>query len=280
MENNIYKDCFKKLVNDVPEETYIGRGNPNAKILFIGKEYSKPAKGLKFDAEYWAKAINDKEEIKQMWTYEDKENLPPGHTWKKYQKLHDYIFPDIKHSKKQFNFENRVFTTEMSEIPCKNTDTAQKNPEFKDKLKKRKETFFLNNEFLQQFPVVVLACSNYIKNIDELDELREVDTIFKVKFIEQHTVKDNYSFWIHHSTDKMKPKLVIHTRNLSCDVPNDLLERMGQVIREFLWNDDNDFRWNNGGKESYEKYQTIPDFDKTEGYKNYMDNLNTNNIKN
>ena len=38
----MFSSSFKNLIKTLSPKTYIGRGNPNAKILFVGKEYSKP----------------------------------------------------------------------------------------------------------------------------------------------------------------------------------------------------------------------------------------------
>jgi hypothetical protein len=170
MEKSNYRDCFRQLVNEnLAENHYIGRGNPNAEILFVGKEFSKSDKDSKFNAKDWA------EKIDQPFDYkEHPNNEKEGHTWNKYQKLYDFI-KEQPHSKEVFNFEKHVFTTEMSELPMKTTGAAQQQPDFKEKLLKRKQEFFNSkSKFFQQFPVVVLACSGYIKNDDKI---REIDDI-------------------------------------------------------------------------------------------------------
>src|SRR5690606_23766177 len=206
-------------------ETYIGRGNPNAKILFVGKEYSKPNENAEFDAKYWKERISKNESV--YLTH--RKEVGEGHTWNKYQNLHDYIFEKPKTD--MFNFEELIFTTEMSEIPQKNTRNANKNPEFIPKLIKRKQEFF-TSDFIQDFPVIVLACSDYIKNNDEI---REIDEIFGVHYKDEYEkkiyTKSNW-FFSHYSDDKTK--LVIHTRQLSTNVMSELLANMGEVIRKHL----------------------------------------------
>ena len=130
-----------------------------------------------------------------------------------------------------FDFEELIFTTEMSEIPQKNTRNAKRNPEFESKLAKRKQEFF-KSDFIQNFPVIVLACSDYIKNNDEI---REIDEIFGVHYKDEYEkkiyTKSNW-FFSHYSNDKTK--LVIHTRQLSTNVMSELLANMGEVIRKHL----------------------------------------------
>ncbi len=113
----------------------------------------------------------------------------------------------------------------MNNSPSKNTSTADKSG-----LNKRK-TFFKNSLFIQQFPVIVLACSDYIKNNDKI---REIDEVFNVKYYSSkiYNINTMNGFYIHYNKDKTK--LVIHTRQLSQNVKNDLLQDLGLVIREHL----------------------------------------------
>jgi len=55
---------------------------------------------------------------------------------------------------------------------------------------------------------------------------------------------------------------------------------MGQVIREFFWKNDNDFRWNNGGKEIYDAFQNSVEYDYVNSpeYKKYMEDLKKEEI--
>jgi hypothetical protein len=226
-----YNENFEKLVLEgITNNIYIGIGNPNAKILFVGKEGSMEEICPKetSTAEKWAEAIKENRPCSERYSHKFKE----GHTWKKYQKLHDFIFPTIeKKLENEINFVERIFATEMNVIRKKTTKEAQKESEFREKLQKRKNTFF-KSDFIQQFPVVVLACSNYITNYGEL---REIDDIFNVEYVQTHSTenaKRQYHFYTHYNKDKSK--LVIHTRQLSGDVPNELLEMMGNIIRNFV----------------------------------------------
>jgi|SRR5699024_4715509 len=225
MTETTYCKSFKELIEKSADETYIGRGNPNAKILFVGKEYSGPNENEEFNAKYWKEKISKDEPV----CLTHKKDVSEGHTWNKYQKLHDYIFEKPKTD--QIDFEELIFTTEMSEIPQKNTRKARKNPAFQQKLSDRKECFFKSN-FIQEFPVVVLACSDYIQNNQEI---REIDDIFEVKY------KDEYekgvitkSNWFYSHYNENKTKLVIHTRQLSGNVTSELLQKMGKLIRDHL----------------------------------------------
>lgn len=225
----MYNENFIKLVTECADVTYIGRGNPNAKILFVGQEYSKPNENAEFEAKYWKDKIanNEKADLKHFKRKEDKGQ----HTWRIYQKLHDYIFE--KKSTNEFDFEEWVFTTEMNDSPATNNSIAQKRKDFKINLQNSKNTF-INSDFIKQFLVIVLACSHYITP----DEFCK---IFDVEFLPQGKKYPNDNsnamtnhFWTHYNKNKTEPKLVIHTQQLSGYISNDFLETMGKVIREFL----------------------------------------------
>ena len=121
------------------------------------------------------------------------------------------------------DFLEKAFTTEINDAPEKNTATADKSS-----LNKRKR-LFEKTDFIQEFPVVVLACSNYIKNNNEI---REIDEIFKVTYCDKKVYSSTNWFFTHYNADKTK--LVIHTRQLSANVRTDLINDMGEIIKQHL----------------------------------------------
>ncbi|RMB56345.1 hypothetical protein EAX61_14765 [Dokdonia sinensis] len=241
-----YPDNFKDLVK---LETYIGTGNPNSQILIVGKEVAtdiedgkhkelevKNLESFNKNNIDWLQNINNN--VSQIdipvWRMENDDNNPlyafkgasitkEGHTWRKYQKLNDYIFDKI--SNEVINFQENIFITEMSTLPAKTTGKAQKRAEFKQKLQERKETFF-KSSFIQDFSIVVLACSNYISG-------SEITDIFNVDFIEEKG-RGTQKYWIHWNKDKTK--IVLHTRQLSANVSNDLLKGIAREVQHFLKN--------------------------------------------
>ncbi len=226
-----YSKEFKDLVtSSVKKNVYIGIGNPSASILFVGKEAS--SKGKNGYTEEWKRHIENSTCQILAYPISDKPELKnPGNTWRKYQKLHDYIFKEKeenKDTKNRIDFLENVFTTEMSEKSNPNTTEAQKKPDFKENLKNRRETFF-RSDFIKQFPVVVLACGNYIRYYDNANQIEDT---FGVVFQEEKGNVKNQKFWTHFNSDK--PKLVIHTRQLSGYVSNKLLEGMASEIKQFL----------------------------------------------
>lgn len=229
-----YNKNFIKVLSETEAYETIGLGNPDSKILFVGKET-----GTDISENESLQSI--KERLKELhgssfqwishnfdYSFNPEELRKLSDTWKNYQLLFENISEKEKDSK-HATFLKKVFTTEMSTLPSKTTGSAKKNPFFKDELKKRKSTFF-KSDFIQSFPVVVLACSDYITNNDDI---REIDNIFGVKFSGEFKEYSKGNWFFTHY-DANKKKLVIHTRQLSANVNNDLLSDMGQIIRNHL----------------------------------------------
>jgi hypothetical protein len=231
----MYSESFKSFVYNGVDKYYIGTGNPNAQILFIGKE-SALASDNTIGLNWYFRNANDWQTHISNNTCEILEyEIEPTHvlrkgwgrnTWSKYQKLSDYI-REKKPTRFKVDFLNYIFTTEINDSPEKNTYNADKSS-----LINRKE-LLKKSDYIQGFPVIVLACSNYIKNNEEA---REIDNIFGVTYDGDETGKYWYSkgnwFFTHHNDDRSR--LVIHTRQLSADVKDELLKDLGTVIREHL----------------------------------------------
>lgn len=228
----MYSNSFQKFVtNSYNTKTYIGQGNPNTQILFIGKELSNEnLDENKINVEYWKKEIDNQQRKTYDFHNEDL-SKKEGHTWVKYQKLHNYIFPERKpRDKSYFNFQEKIFTTEISTISSKTTQKAKSNKNFKKQLQGRKK-FFEKSIFIQSFPIVVLACWGYFVNVSSNPSEREIDRTFNVGFKEVCTTHHNgneYNHYLHF--DKSGQKLVIHCRQLSGSIPNSYLEAIGKSI--------------------------------------------------
>ncbi len=231
----MYSKDFRKFVKNGLDKYFIGTGNPNSDLLFIGKESAISKENMQDRKLYKRNAADWDEHIKnntcEILSYPvdenhifRKEKSWGKNTWSKYQELKNVIYLDEKRPY-FIDFLEKVFTTEINDAPDRKTATANKSS-----LNERK-TLFKESDFIQKFPVVVLACSNYIQNNDDV---REIDNIFRVKYCERESKvfsKTNW-FFTHYNDDKTK--LVIHTRQLSANVKTDLLNDMGRVIREHL----------------------------------------------
>lgn len=221
---NKYRESFAKLIENFPDDYYIGIGNPDAKILIVGKEGATehiPENETSL-AGQWRRAAG-----LPAFRFRNPDGRPfrIGDTYTKYQKLHDYIFGEDNRAKgnAEVDFFKNFFTTELNvNRAARSKDAA------KDGMQQRKEEFFGNTEFIRQFPVTVLACGPYICQ-------KEIETLFKVVFDKKYPDDDTpnpQAFWAHYNPDRTK--LVIHTRQLSSNVTDTLLKTMAGVIREFL----------------------------------------------
>mgnify|MGYP006074824861 FL=1 len=234
MKENIY---LENLLKTIDENQCIGLGNPNSKILFIGKEA-----GVKIESEVFhgnAKSWKEKE-----FNYSEKYVPKKGklrnlnHTWQRYQKLYDCILSKLdlnigieKQDKYEISFVKNVFTTELSNLHAPNTKDAKKQEKFSQELKLRKETFF-KSEFIQQFPIIIIFASDnkYIETYQG-----EVCELFNVKFnnLQLETAKDK--IWIHTERENGEnPKLLIHTRQLTNSITSELIPNICNLIVEFI----------------------------------------------
>jgi hypothetical protein len=267
INNMEYSEDFKGFVEKCIENNqFVGFGNPSEKVLIIGKEVSTDKQSNKDidkqntvsinqNSKEWCENINNgtlQSEV-PMWHFIKKlplckvNNNPlfpwkgslkkdTSDTWKKYQKLHDIVFKEqIDHdNNKMIDFLEEFFITEMNQIGSRTTSEAQEAPDFNDNLKFRKNNI-INSDYIRAFPVVVLACSDYISNNDKD---REIDNIFEVVYDghpkNKYQFDKNNSFFLHHSTDKNQSRLVIHTRQLSGSVKDEMLIEIGKIIREHL----------------------------------------------
>ena len=253
---------------------FIGEGTPTAKILIIGKEcgwnkdlgeptpenIKKQAKeSVEYNLKCWRNLNGNLEQLKK----DALKSWPNNPTWRNYETLVKSI-TGMKLAK--YDFLDYCFITELSQIGM---PYSKHNDITKESVKKREELFM--HSFFQNFPVVVMTCGHYPTQEYKFD----IENIFDVEWTKETKVlsKANYYNVHHGKTKNGQDKILIHTRQVSCGVTNQLLQDIGKVIRDFLWRTDNDFRWNNGGKDIYEKFQDDPEFMQSEEYQNYMNSL-------
>jgi hypothetical protein len=232
-----YSVDFQNLVNEshsksllfektkTPNPYYIGYGNPNAKILIIGKE-----KG--FD-------INDKDVLLRESTLNPKQwkakiegdipklefdpetpygvemnNLPEGHTWSKYNKLNNYIFGTD-------SFKQNTFISELNFMPSKYSPGRKA---IKENITLRLN-FFEHSYFKNQFSVVLLACSSYIKP-------HQIYANFNCQYAETKNFGIGNKYYLHYNENKSR--LIVHTRQLSMNVKNEMLKNLAEDIHKHL----------------------------------------------
>lgn len=237
------KELFDAFIAECKKEKQIcGSGNSNAHILLVGQEHY--AKEKISDDKEWEKYLNDNYrycEEATSWS-----NYNKSKTWLYYQKLVDLALPHRKRPthRGERNFEEDAFTTELNNEAKPSSKIGGKE-ERNELIKRvsRRLSLFKKSEFIQKFPVVVLACGGYIVNREEKGILQINDT-FGVQYdneLNENGIpkgwhkSENGRMWFttHHSNDGRK--LVIHTWQLS-RADNSLLEEMANIINEHLTN--------------------------------------------
>ncbi len=215
-----------------------GQGNPNADILIIGQEQASDVDLSKQDmyGEHLRSLVRNydlclRKELRCC--PRDKKDPHNGKkiadTWLNYQKLINLIYPQNQAFLDIVDFEKHAFTTELGSKARKNSlKDNQTAKEIADRL-----VVLERSEFIQSFPIVILACSNYIENNKNI---REIDRTFHVEFCKEYGDKKSRNrFWTH--TDKCNPeRLVIHTRQFSNGISNKMIECMAEVIKSHIEN--------------------------------------------
>lgn len=237
MENIEYSKLFIETVqNAFHTNTFVGFGNPESKILLIGKEPSKSPreedqakiyeKTILNNAKDWLYNINNSDiaipdckddlnislfnpliPFKGMMLCQQK----VGHTWRKYQKLHDYLF---NASSEYYNFHEDFFISELNDKPSNTSKDANK-----ESIPSR-ISFIKHSAYFQNFKIVILACGPYLNTT-------LVEEMFGVTFVEQKGIA-RQRYKIFRNVDSNK--LVIHTRQLSMDASNALLAGIAEEI--------------------------------------------------
>ena len=142
-----YSKEFISLIKDTEKEKdFIGFGNPNAKILFVGKEcaldLNKPRDKDVYERSnlpnwtHWYNNINDisitpdtvKEwkktgEFNPLFPYK-KDNLPLGNcTWRNYQKIINLLYPEA--TSDFATFHQYSFLTEFNAVVSKYSERTK-----------------------------------------------------------------------------------------------------------------------------------------------------------
>lgn len=229
---NLFEEFLAECKN---RKEWSGQGNPNADILIIGKEPHNSY--LITDVEEIIKRLQEQEDIcRNGFGEAPRDSQNP--TWCNYQMLVENVYG----SQREFNpglfdFEKYAFTTELNTIF---RPKAILDAETKNNINKRL-CFFKDSEFIKSFPIIVLACGNFISNDEEKGFL--INTTFRVEYdIEpdskgKPTGEHNYTtrghwFYTHHGANGKK--LVIHTRQLSFLFDYSFIKDMANEIRDHL----------------------------------------------
>lgn len=182
-------------------------GNPN----FINPLF--PYKGQKFTI------YNEKKKSGKGGT---------SSTWYYYQKLYNRIRISTQNLPTEIDFHNDIFITELNANPS--NYSKDQNPENRKNSINERSNIFFKSDFIQNFQIVIFATSHYTKehNID-------ICKLFNVDFQKTKHIDENPRQWYNLHTNKEggKSKLLIHTKQLSMNISDKLLEEIAKEIKSF-----------------------------------------------
>jgi hypothetical protein len=228
------KKSFENLLSVCGiENQYVGLGNPESNMLFIGKEAGKESGTINHDG---ATDLWHKGEFCIRFTPEVGSNVyKKNHTWQKYQQVYDTVAKNISLQKSKENdheitFIEDVFTTELSNLHAKTSEEAKSLEGFDQNLKNRKEVFW-KSQFIKEIPIVLITAFDrkYIETYSG-----EVCDLFGVELYQEINVGSS-KIWVHHANkQENSPKLVIHTRQLTNGASIELMDKISEIIADFM----------------------------------------------
>lgn len=242
---------------------YIGHGNPNAKILFIGQEpaIDPEANELQYhleisgNAEKWKNIVSNrmgyetidisKEEFSPLHPYVNQKfqvasKNKNGHfrgkegtsrTWYNYQKLVNKILDLYSGNRKTMtkddylDFHRLSFHTDMSDATSKkHSNTLEGRKSVIDRVS------LLSSDFFRKFPVVIAAVGHFSR--DTYGDSYFVD-LFNVDFLGNESSEK--SKWMNISIRKSpnNPMLLIHTPQFSAAISDQYLDKMARHVVDF-----------------------------------------------
>lgn len=238
-----YSKEFRDLIACTKDtEDFIGYGNPNAKILIIGKEegfdikkeenniiYNQASKG---NWKGWEEVIGNPSitpDSIPVWKDSGKfcplypwkgDDLPKG-TWTNYQELINRLYREAD-AGKMTTFHQYAFITEFNDRPSKTS--KRKDSKVQERITHRCENV-LNHPFYKSFPIVIAACGHYVRDYNiNLEEL------FNQKHIEFKPVKKSAWLNIH----KKDNRILIHTRQLSNSFSPELIKCIADYCKPYI----------------------------------------------
>lgn len=237
-----YSKSFIQLINEVKNDEYIGFGNPNSKILFIGKECALDLtkiedkdvydKSNNTNWSHWNQNINDNSitpesipiwkeanEFNPLFPYKG-DSLPSGNgTWNNYSKIISLLYPNMIDNDRPFH--QFSFLTEFNDLVSK----YSKHSEDVKKAINRRCTNVLSKPFFRQFPITIVGCGHYVPEYNI-----NLENVFNQKW-EGITVHISKNEWINiHRTEN---RILIHTRQLSM-CSNKLIKTIVDLCRQYI----------------------------------------------
>lgn len=259
METEFYTDSFIDTVRIAREKNIsIGTGNPNANILIIesekGFDAGRNRTSIADEITQWEKNIANgttpqavpvwtidgeatEAEYNPLYPYKgqknsvakrDNANEGASRTWHNYQKLHDIVMHTIFKSP-TINFHEEVFITALH-------DLTPGSPELNDIYRKeeaikKRMAFFKESDFFQKFPIIVIACEHYPRDLSvNISNLFQVQSDGHIREIFQDKTQ---WYGLYHATANAQPRILVHTRLLNTNITDGMRSEIGNAIREY-----------------------------------------------
>ena len=235
-------------------------GNPNGKVLVIGKEAAhipqeettenlekKKEELFQSNVSQWEHILSTNEvpnydgqrpisHENPLYAYGNqfnkrdirKEEKPynggTSSTYLNYEKLYEQLFLQGEKLEK-INFQKEFFITEFSDYPTKESYKSEEIEALrKQSIEERKPLFAM--PFFKDFPIVIVAAGNYPSRYHI-----NLEQTFDVVFQKEIKVgRDRY--FLQFSKDNKR--ILIHTRQLSNGVSNELITAIANEAKKFL----------------------------------------------
>lgn len=243
---------------------YIGHGNPNAKILFIGQEpaidreineedYKRDIAG---NAEQWRNIVStgmgyasvDHSKIEfgsplHPWAnqkYQVRSKLQDtvfrgeegtSRTWYNYQKLINKIYDAYSNERRPMtkddylDFHRLSFHTDMSAAALKNHSTTD---EGRNSVMERR--YLLSSDFFRKFPIVIAAVGHFPRDTYGNTYFEDV---FSVEFIGNEDTGTGMWMNVSLRDNKNNPMLLIHTPQFGGAITDQYLDNVAKRVVDF-----------------------------------------------
>ena len=261
--NYMYTEKFKQVVQYCKENNlFVGYGNPNGKVLVIGKEAAHVAKEdladhlekkkeelLQSNVAQWEHILSTGEvpnydgerpisDENPLYAYGNqfnkrdirKEGKPynegTSSTYLNYEKLYEQLFLQGEKLKK-INFQKEFFITELSDYPTKESYNDKEIEALRQQsIEERKPLFEL--PFFKDFPIVIVAAGDY-----PIKYKFDMQQIFDVQW-EGKTIQVGEKYWYNLHFSKDNKRILIHTRQLSNSFSGELIVAIANEAKKFL----------------------------------------------
>lgn len=214
------------------EKLFFGEGTPTAQILLIGKECGwnermgtpdskeKIIEQALAAAEHNLNCWKNKNGNLATLKADALKEWPNSPTWRNYQTLVQKI---TGKEMAKYDFLDHSFITELSQIALPTSTHLKGNDLTKESIEKRKSLF--KQDFFQKFPIVIMACGHYPKDFGF-----NIEDIFNVKWTGETKVLSTGNYYNVHLGEN---KILVHTRQVSLGVTNELLAEIAELCKKY-----------------------------------------------